>query len=65
MASSFPWLTLLIFLILGLPMLRDHLHAPAPVWNSTFWTGVSVEFATLSVTLSLPYFVAARRRDFI
>ena len=56
--------TLFIFLILGLPALRDHLHAPAPVWNSIFWTVLSVEIATLVVTLSLPYFVAARRRDF-
>ena len=57
--------TLFIFLVLGLPELRDHLHAPAPVWNSAFWMVLSVEIATLAVTLSLPYFVAARRRDFI
>jgi hypothetical protein len=57
--------TLFIFLILGLPALRDHLQAPAPVWNPTFWTVLSVEIATLVVTLSLPYFFAARRRDFI
>jgi ABC-2 type transport system permease protein len=56
--------TLFIFLVLGLPALRDHLHAPTPVWNSAFWTVLSVEIATLAVTLSLPYFVAARRRDF-
>jgi ABC-type Na+ efflux pump permease subunit len=56
--------TLFIFLILGLPALRDHLHDPAPVWNATFWTVLAVEIATLVVTLSLPYFVAARRRDF-
>jgi len=58
-------ITLFIFLILGLPALREQLHAPAPLWNSTFWTVLSVEIATLAVTLSLPYFVAARRRDFI
>ena len=58
-------ITLFIFLILGHPALRDHLHAPAPVWNSIFWTVLSVEIATLVVTLSLPYIVAARRRDFI
>ena len=39
--------------------------APAPVWNSTFWTCSAVELASLLITLSLPYFVAARRRDFI
>jgi len=58
-------ITLFIFLILGHPALRDHLHAPAPVWNSTFWTVLCVEIATLVITISLPYFVAARRRDFI
>lgn len=57
-------ITLFIFLIGALPSLHDHLFAPAPVWNSTFWTVLAVEFATLVVALSLPYFVAARRRDF-
>jgi ABC-type transport system involved in multi-copper enzyme maturation permease subunit len=58
-------ITLLIFLVGALPSLYDHLSAPAPVWNSTFWTVLGVEAATLVITLSLPYFVAARRRDFI
>ena len=35
------------------------------MWNDTFWTVLAIEIATLLVTLSLPYFVAARRRDFI
>jgi len=58
-------ITLFMFLILGLPELREQLMAPVPVWNSTFWTVLAVEFATLLITMSLPYFVAARRRDFI
>jgi ABC-2 type transport system permease protein len=57
--------TLFIFMVGALPSLHDHLQAPAPVWNSTVWTVLGVEFAVLIVTLSLPYFVAARRRDFI
>ena len=56
--------TLFIFLVGGLPSLRDNLHAPAPQWNQTFWTVLAIEIACLLVTLSLPYFVAARRRDF-
>jgi ABC-2 type transport system permease protein len=56
--------TLFMFLVLGNPSLRDLLHSPAPVWNSTFWIVLGVEIATLLVTLSLPYLVAARRRDF-
>jgi ABC-2 type transport system permease protein len=58
-------ITLFIFLVLGLPALHDHLLAPTPVWNPAFWVVLCGEIATLAVTLSLPYFVAARRRDFI
>jgi len=58
-------ITLFIFMVGALPSLNDHLFAPAPVWNSTFWTVLGVEAVTLVITLSLPYFVAARRRDFI
>jgi ABC-2 type transport system permease protein len=57
--------TLFIFLVGGLPALHDHLLEPEAVWNYTFWVVLAIEFATLIVTLSLPYFVAARRRDFI
>ena len=57
--------TLFIFLIGAIPALHDHLHAPAPVWNATSWTVLAIELFTLAVTLSLPYFVAARRRDFL
>jgi len=56
--------TLFIFMVGALPSLNDHLHDPAPAWNSTFWTVLGAELATLVITLSLPYFVAARRRDF-
>ena len=56
--------TLFIFLIGRIPALHDHLRDAAPVWNATFWTVLAVELATLVLTLSLPYFVAARRRDF-
>jgi ABC-2 type transport system permease protein len=57
--------TLFIFMVGALPSLHDHLQAPAAVWNSTFWRVLGIEFAVLIVALSLPYFVAARRRDFI
>ena len=58
-------ITLFIFMVGALPSLHDHLHGTAPVWNPTFWTVLGIELATLVITLSLPYFVAARRRDFI
>lgn len=57
--------TLFFFLVGGVPSLNDHLHAAAPVWNGAFWIVLAAEAATLLVALSLPYFVAARRRDFI
>lgn len=57
--------TLFIFLVGGVPALNDHLHASAPVWNDAFWIVLTAEAATLSIALSLPYFVAARRRDSI
>jgi ABC-2 type transport system permease protein len=57
--------TLFIFLVGGLPALHDHLQEPAAVWNATFWNVLAIEVATLLITLCLPYFVAARRRDFI
>ena len=44
----------------------DHLRGRAPVWNSAVWTVLAVELATLVTdAFILPYFVAARRRDFI
>jgi ABC-2 type transport system permease protein len=57
--------TLFIFLVGALPALHDQLQAPAPSWNSTFWTVLAVEIAVLLITLTAPYFVASRRRDFI
>ena len=56
--------TLFIFLIGSIPALHDHLGDAQPVWNSAVWTVLAVELATLVLTMSLPYFVAARRRDF-
>jgi ABC-2 type transport system permease protein len=56
--------TLFIFMVGALPSLNDHLQGPTPVWNSTFWNVLGAEVATLVITLSLPYLVAARRRDF-
>jgi ABC-2 type transport system permease protein len=57
--------TLFIFLVGSLPALNGQSRQPAPDWNSTFWTVLAVEIAVLLISLSLPYFVASRRRDFI
>ena len=58
-------ITLFIFMIGAIPSLNDHLQDPVAAWNSSFWTVLGAEIATLLITLSLPYFIAARRRDFI
>ena len=57
--------TLFIFMIGSIPGVHDHLWGAAPVWNGAAFTILAAELATLAITLSLPYFVAARRRDFV
>jgi len=57
--------TLFMFLIGGLDGINAHMWGPAPVWNQTFWILLTVELSILAVAVSLPFFVAGRRRDFI
>lgn len=57
--------TLFIFLIGGMPDISVHMWGPVAVWNSTFWTVLGIEVLTLATALTLPYFTAARRRDFL
>ncbi|HET9473840.1 MAG TPA: ABC-2 transporter permease [Steroidobacteraceae bacterium] len=47
------------------PGIAEHMWAPHPVWNSTFWTVLACELAVLAIAFALPFFLAARRRDFI
>ena len=47
------------------PGIAEHIWAPHPVWNSTFWTVLACELAVLAIAFALPFFLAARRRDFI
>ena len=58
-------ISLFIFLVGPIPAFRDHLQDASPTWGPEFWIVRSVEAATLFVIFSLPYFVVARRRDFI
>jgi ABC-2 type transport system permease protein len=57
--------TLFMFLIGGIGDINSHMYGPTPIWNSAFWTVLTVELITLALAFSLPFFVAARRRDFI
>ena len=57
-------ITLFMFGVMAIDGIRNHLHDPAAAWNSAFWTVLAVELAVFLVLSSLPFFVAARRRDF-
>jgi len=57
--------TLFMFLIGGIGDVSAHMWGHVPVWNSAFWTILTIELITLVIAFALPFFVAARRRDFI
>ena len=47
------------------PGLRQHMEGATPVWNSTFFSILSIEFLIFILVLALPLATVARRRDFI
>jgi hypothetical protein len=57
-------ISVFIFVVGALPAIHQHLDAPAPVWNTTFWTVLLIEILFLLVALALPLVFAARRRDY-
>ena len=57
--------SIFMFTVAPLPGIADHMWAAAPAWNSTFWTVLGCELAVLVLAFALPFFFAARRRDFI
>jgi ABC-2 type transport system permease protein len=59
------FVTLFLFLVGSIPSIGMYTHGPIAVWNSAFWAVLAAEAALLAITLTLPHFVAARRRDFI
>jgi ABC-2 type transport system permease protein len=54
-----------MFVVGAQPGLQDHIYGPAPVWNHTAWTVLIVELGVIALAFTLPFFLAARRRDFI
>ena len=46
-----------------IPAIASHMWTPEPVWNAAFWQFLAFEIGTTVLVLSLPLFVAARRRD--
>lgn len=54
--------------MMGVPRLAGigpHMAAAAPVWNGAFWLVLTAELAVTLLALTLPLFIAARRRDFL
>lgn len=58
-------ITLFIFLIASIGGINRHMQGPVAVWNAEFWTVLVTELAVFALLISAPYFVAARRRDFV
>ena len=57
--------SIFMFTVGPMPGINEHMWAAAPVWNSTFWTVLGCELAVLAIAFALPFFLAARRRDFL
>ena len=57
--------SIFMFTVGPLPGIQEHMWAAAPVWSPTFWTVLGCELAALIVFFTLPFFLAARRRDFV
>jgi ABC-type transport system involved in multi-copper enzyme maturation permease subunit len=54
-----------MFVVGAQPGLQDHIWGAAPVWNQTAWTILIIELGVIALAFALPFFLAARRRDFI
>jgi ABC-type transport system involved in multi-copper enzyme maturation permease subunit len=57
--------SIFMFTVAPLPGIEKFMWSPTPVWTSTFWTVLGCELAVLVIAFTLPFFLAARRRDFI
>ena len=57
--------SIFMFTVAPLPGIEKYMWGPTPVWTPTFWTVLGCELAVLVVAFTLPFFLAARRRDFL
>jgi hypothetical protein len=57
-------ITLFMFAVGAIGDISRHMQGPVAVWNSAFWTVLSIELAVFLILLAIPWLVAARRRDF-
>lgn len=57
--------TLFMMGIGRVPGVGEHMLAPEPAWNGSFWLALALELGAALLALLLPLFIAARRRDFV
>jgi ABC-type transport system involved in multi-copper enzyme maturation permease subunit len=57
--------SIFMFTVGPLPGIEKFMWGPEPVWSPTFWIVLGCELAVLVVAFTLPFFLAARRRDFL
>jgi ABC-type Na+ efflux pump permease subunit len=58
-------LSIFMFTIAPLSEIGPYMWRPKPFWSSTFWIVLGCELVVLVVALALPFFFAARRRNFL
>jgi ABC-2 type transport system permease protein len=58
-------ITLFMFMVAAIDDISRPMQGPVAVWNSAFWNVLGVELAVFVILIALPFFVAARRRDFL
>lgn len=57
--------SIFMFTVAPLPGIEKFMWGPAPVWTATFWTVLGCELVVFAIAFTLPFFLAARRRDFL
>jgi ABC-2 type transport system permease protein len=57
--------SIFMFTVAPLPGIEKFMQGPEPVWSSTFWIVLGCELAVLLIAFTLPFLLAARRRDFL
>jgi ABC-type transport system involved in multi-copper enzyme maturation permease subunit len=57
--------SIFMFTVGPMPGIQEHMWGAAPVWNTTVWVVLACELAVLGIAFALPFFFAARRRDFL
>jgi ABC-2 type transport system permease protein len=57
--------SIFMFTVAPLPGIGKFMGGPTPTWTPAFWTVLGCELAVLVIAFTLPFILAARRRDFL